>query len=177
MAATFIAIAQGVALPTSASAKTLLQLYNTHATQKLKVTRVWIQPMATTTVTAVFQTLSLGRNTTSQTTGATTVTPVAYDTDSGVSLSVTCNHSPTTSVTLVDTFRQFIYTGDEYVTGVAKFENLMALPSYALIWDIGYGDSTVEPITLNTNEGLSLTSAGVASGVGTVDVSFEFYAV
>jgi hypothetical protein len=175
MAATYTVTAQGVALPTTAAAKTLLSVYNLHATQKLNIVRVWVQNTGIAAVTGVYQTLSLGRHTTDQTVGATTVTPIKHDTDSLNLLNATTKHSPTTSVTLVDTFRQFAWTGDEFATGVAKLENLVTFPQFSIIWDSGYGDTNIEPIVLNQNEGLALTSAGVASGVGTVDVSFEIY--
>jgi hypothetical protein len=175
MANTFTALAAGVALPTTAAAKTLLSLYNLHATEKLNVCRVWVQNTGTAAVTPAFQVLSLGRHTTDQTTGSTTVTPIKHDTDSAGLTNATCKHSPTTSVTLVDTFAQIFWSGDEYATGVNKLENLNGLPLFALVFDAGYGDTNIEPIVLNQNEGLAVTSAGVASGVGTVDVCFEFY--
>lgn len=175
MANTFTALASGVALPTSAAAKTLLSLYNLHATEKLNVCRVWVQNTGTATVTAVYQTLSLGLHTTDQTAGSTTVTPIKHDTNSAALSNATCKHSPTTSVTLTATFRQMTWSGDEFVNNVNKIENLLALPTFALIFDAGYGDTNIEPIVLNQNEGLAVTSAGVASGVGTVDVCFEFY--
>lgn len=175
MANTFTALASDVALPTSAAAKTLLSLYNLHATEKLNVCRVWIQNTRTATATAVYQTLSLGRHTTDQTAGSTTVTPIKHDTNNAALSSATCKHSPTTSVTLVDTFRQILWSGDEFAVGINKIENLLALPTFALIFDAGYSDTSVQPIILNQNEGLAVTSAGVASGVGLVDVCFEFY--
>ena len=127
-------------------------------------------------MTGVFQTLSLGRYTTDQTTGLVAVTPVQHDTAALTNaLSISCGSFPTTSVTLVDVFQQQIWSGDEFITGVGKVENLLGMSQFALIWDSGYGDTNVEPIVLNTNEGVAVTSAGVASGVGTVDVICEFY--
>ena len=176
MAATYTVTAQGVALPTTAAAKTLLSVFNLDATQKLNITRVWVQNTGIAAVTPAYQVLSLGRHTTDQTTGATTVTPLKHDTNSSNLTNATAKHSPTTSVTLIDTFRQISWSGDEFATGVAKIENLQTLPQFALIWESGYGDTNIEPIVLNQNEGLAVTSAGVASGVGTVDVVFELYA-
>lgn len=175
MAATYTLLASGIALPTSAAAKTLIQLYNAHATQKLNVTRVWLQNTGIAAVTAAYQTLSFGRHTTVQTTGATALTPIKHDTSSAALLSATTNHSPTTSVTLVDVFRTMLWSGDEFANGVSKLENLLTFPTFALLFDAGYGDTNVEPIVLNQNEGVAITSAGVASGVGTVDCAIEFY--
>lgn len=175
MAASYTVTAQGIALPTTAAAKTLLSVYNLHATQKLNITRVWVQNMGIAAVTPAYQVLSLGRHTTDQTTGSTSVTPIKHDTNSAGLSNATTKHSPTTSVTLIDTFRQVSWSGDEFATGVAKLENLLTLPAFSIIWESGYGDSNIEPIVLNQNEGLALTSAGVASGVGTVDVVFELY--
>ena len=175
MASSWTALAQGVAFPTSATAKTLFKLYNTHATQKLNITRMWLINTQLTAVTGVFQTLSLGRYTTDQTTGLTAVTPIKHDTNDATTLTVSCGYAPTTSVTLVDTFAQFVRSGDEFATGVSKIENMYALPQLALIFDSGYGDTNCTPIVLNTNEGIALTSAGVASGVGAYDIKCEFY--
>lgn len=176
MARSFTALAAGVTLPTTAAAKTLFKLYNTHATMKLNVTRIWMQNSAVAAVTGVFQTISLGRYTTDQTTGLTAVTPVQHDTLALTNaLSISCGYAPTTSVTLVDVLHQMPWSGDEFVNSAAKVENLLGMPVFSLLWDSGYGDSNVEPLVLNTNQGVAVTSAGVASGVGTVDVICEFY--
>lgn len=175
MASTYTVAAQNVALPTTAAAKTLLSVFNLDATQKLNVTRVWVQNSGIAAVTGVYQVLSLGRHTTDQTAGATTITPFKHDTNSLAFTNATSKTNPTTSVTLVDIFRQYAWTGDEFATGVAKLENLQTFPQFSIIWDSGYGDTNIEPIVLNQNEGLALVSAGVASGVGTVDVVFEIY--
>jgi hypothetical protein len=174
MAQTYTALASGVTLPTTLAAKTLLKMYNTHATLKNYVTRVWCLNTAIAAVTGVYQTLSLGRFTTDQATG-TAVVPIKHDTSGVLAPTWTCASATTVSVTLVDTFMQYVRTGDEFATGTAKLDNLFSLPAFGLIFDSGYGDTNVEPIVLNTNEGLALTATGVATGVGTVDVIFEFY--
>lgn len=176
MAATYTIRAGGITLPTTAAAKTLLQVYNADATQKLNITRVWLINVQLAAVTGVFQTISLGRNTTVQTAGATALTPIKHDTSSAALTSTTANHSPTTSVTLIDTFRTMLFSGDEFATGTTKVENMQSMPNFALLWDSGYGDTATTPIVLNQNEGLSVVASGVASGVGTVDVIMELYA-
>jgi hypothetical protein len=172
---TFTAVASAVAMPTSAAAKTLFKIYNTHATMKLNVTRVWLQNTGVAVVTGVFQTVSLGRFTTDQASG-TAIVPIQHDTLALTNaLSVTCATATSTSVTLVDTFRQIIWSGDEMINSASKVENLLAMPQFSILWDSGYGDTNIEPIVLNTNEGLAVTAAGVSSGVGTVDVYCEFW--
>lgn len=175
MAATYTIRAGSVALPTSAAAKTMIQIYNQDATQKLNIVRVWVMNIQIAAVTGAFQTLTLGRNTTIQTTGATAITPIRHDTSSAALVNTVANHSPTTSVTLIDTFRTTLYSGEEFATGTTKFENMRGMPNFALLWDGGHGDSRVQPIILNQNQGLSLIASGVASGVGAIDTIVELF--
>lgn len=176
MAATYTAYAASVTLPTTATNTTLLALYNLQKTKSIYISRIWMINTGTTVVTGVYQTLTLGKFTIAPAT-TTAVALVKHDSSSTTLTAGTdyiCVTKPT-AITIVDILRNWPHDGDEYITNISKMGNLLGLPNFGLLWDSGYGDTNVKPLTLNYNEGVALNSAGVASGVGTVDVIFEFY--
>lgn len=178
MAATYTFAATAVALPTTAAATTLLALFNSSTTKSWYVTRIWVVNSGTTVVTGVMQNLSVGKYTVNQTTGATAITPVKHDTNSTTLVSGTdyvAGTKPTTAITLVETVRFQTWDGDEFINNVSKTSNMLAFPIFGNIWDSGYADTNIEPLTLNSGEGVAINSAGIASGVGTVDLYIEGY--
>lgn len=177
MVATYTLAATAVALPTSAANTTLIYLWNPSNTKNLYITRAWVLNSGTSVVTGVLQNLTLGKYVVNQV-GGTALTPVKHDTNSATLTSgtdYTAQTKPTTAITLTETLRFMTWDGDEFINNVSKMANLCAFPLFGQIWDSGYADTNIEPVILNFGEGLAINSAGVASGVGTVDLYFEFY--
>lgn len=87
MAKTYTAYATGIAF---ASNKSLLGIFNAHATRKVKLYRAWVLNNQTSAVTGVLTSMLLRKI--SALSAGTAVTPVAHDTgNTGVDLtSVTC---------------------------------------------------------------------------------------
>lgn len=168
MAETHTVTVQGTAF---ASNKSLLSLFNGAGSGRvLRVYRVWALNHQTGAVTGVMTAIELRRITAS--TGGTAQTPVKHDTNSAALVAqITSATGPTDTVT--DLFRRVLWSGDEPAVGTGTNDEMECLPANGLLWDAGYGDSNVEPITLREGQGLSLRQPG-ANTIGVIDVMFEF---
>jgi hypothetical protein len=168
MAETHTVTVQGTAF---ASNKSLLSLFNGAGSGRvLRVYRVWALNHQTAGVTGVMTAIELRRITAS--TGGTAQTPVKHDTNSAALVAqITAAAGPTDTVT--DLFRRVLWSGDEPAVGTGTNDEMECLPANGLLWDAGYGDSNVEPITLREGQGLSLRQPG-ANTIGVIDVMFEF---
>jgi hypothetical protein len=169
MAKTYTASALGIAF---ASNKSLLGIFNAHATRKVKIYRVWVLNNQTSAVTGVVTTMLLRKI--SALSAGTAVTPLAHDTgNTGVDLtSVTCVTGGTFTNTSDNAVRQILWSGDEPAVSSATSDELQCIVPLMCIWD-STGDSNIEPFVLNTSEGLHLVQPG-ANAVGVLDVLFEF---
>lgn len=169
MAKTYTAAALGIAF---ASNKSLLGILNAHASRKVKIYRIWLLNNQTSAVTGVITTMTIRKL--SALTGGTAVTPVAHDTsNTSVDLtSITCVTNGTATNTSDTALRQILWSGDEPAVSSATSDELQCIVPLMCVWD-STGDSNIEPITLNQNEGLSITQPG-SNAVGILDLFIEF---
>jgi len=169
MAKTYTAAAIGVAF---ASAKSLLGVFNAHATRKVKLYRAWQLNNQTTGVTGVLTSCSLRKI--SALSAGTAVTPVAHDTGNAtVDLtSVTCNTGGTFTNTGDNPWRVWMWSSDEPAVSSATSDEFQCIVPLMCMWD-STGDTNIEPITLNTSEGVHITQPG-ANAVGISDCFLEF---
>jgi hypothetical protein len=169
MAKTYTAYATGIAF---ASNKSLLGVFNAHATRKVKLYRSWVLNNQTTAVTGVLTSMLLRKI--SALSAGTAVTPVAHDTGNAtVDLtSVTCVTGGTFTNTADNAFRQIMWSGDEPAVSSATSDELQCIVPLMCIWD-STGDTNIEPFVCNTNEGIHILQPG-ANAVGILDVAFEF---
>lgn len=169
MAKTYTAYATGIAF---ASNKSLLGIFNAHATRKVKLYRVWVLNNQTSGVTGVLTSMLLRKI--SALSAGTAVTPVAHDTgNTSVDLtSVTCVTGGTFTNTGDNAFRQIMWSGDEPAVSSATSDELQCIVPLMCIWD-STGDSNIEPFVCNTNEGIHILQPG-SNAVGILDVAFEF---
>jgi hypothetical protein len=168
MAATYTLSAVGISFALN---KTLLAIFNGVGSGNIvKVYRVWALNNGVTAVTGVVTNLELRRITTGS--GGTAITPIKHDTTSATlpaQIVVATNASVTTS----DLFRRVIWSNDEAAANAtASFDELETIPALSTIWDVGYTDTTVEPIVLREGFGLALINTG-NTAVGSIDVFFE----
>ena len=66
-----------------------------------------------------------------------------------------------------------MWSNDEPATGTGTNDELECIVPFMYVWDAGYGDTNVEPITLREGQGLTLLHT-VTSAVGNCDAAFEF---
>lgn len=160
----------------AAAAKTYAQLYNA-GTRVLRVYRVFVVNASLTASSPsanTFPIFQLGRITTAiQAAGSTTnCTTTAHDSTNSALSSVTFNTNPTTAAPGV-VFRRQLFSPDDFAASVMKIDNLHGMIPLTVLWDGGYGDANVEPITILQNQGLILYSPASAAQ-GACDVIFEY---
>lgn len=169
MAKTYTLSAIGIAF---ASNKSLCAIFNAHATRKVRVYRVWALNNQTSAVTGVLTSMSLRKS--SAQSGGTALTPIQHDTgNTAVDLtSVTTATGATVTNTADSPVRVIMWSSDEPAVSGATSDEFQCIVPLMCIWD-STGDSNIEPITLNQNEGLHLVQPG-ANAVGILDVFMEF---
>ena len=168
MAATWRATSGAVAY---ANAKSMLDVFNATGTAKvIRVYRGYWFNNGTGAVTGVVTTAQVTRITAAS--AGSAVTPVKHDTNSAaLDTNTTCGTGRT--VTASDIFRRFLYVNEEPVVAGVTQANWLTLVPFAEVWNAGYGDSNIEPITCRSSEGVQLLHAG-SSAVGTADLELEF---
>lgn len=164
-----------------ASNKSMLAIVNLASSGVVvRVYRIWAVNNQTGAVaTGPVTPIQVSRVTTSQTTEAgitgTAITAVAHDTsNTSITNKVGCYTNATTNMTVVSnsTLRRICLTVDEPATTVLTPDEFWCFPYIAEIFNTGYRDSNVEPITLRPGEGLEVRQPG-ANALGL----FQFNAV
>ncbi len=176
MAATWTAYAAGVTH--AASNKVYLQIFATASnTQVIKIRRIWVINAQAAAVTGIISgTLSIGSFSTAASAGSpSTITPVAHDTtNAAVNANITINSGNTTNGTPVNVYRTIPFASDEPATGTFKLENFYATPSTSLIWDAGFEDTNIDPLTIPASTAGGICVYGTMTAVGNIDIAIEF---
>ena len=151
----------------------MLDVFNATASAKIiKVYRGYWFNNGVSAVTGVLTTAQVTRTTTG--TGGTTVTPVKHDSaNAALDANTTCgtNRAPTAT----DIFRRFLFVNEEPVVAGVTQANWLTLVPFAEVWNAGYGDTVIQPLTCNNGEnaGVQLLHSG-SSAVGSADLELEF---
>jgi hypothetical protein len=171
MAQTWTAYFQAVAF---GNAKNMAAILNTHATEKLSIYRVGILNTQTAAVTGVLVDLQLRvyQSGSPSLSSPTAITPTPHDSTNTAPASATYGHAGTIAGT-AQTLRRIAWSNDEPAVSSATSDEFECLVPWNIIWDAGYGDSNVQPLTLNQNQ-MVLLFCNTNSTVGTLDTWMEF---
>jgi hypothetical protein len=176
MAATFMVQTTAQA---TASARIYFYMRNTDATLITRIRRVWVR----NTFTGVAFTGGMNMIQLSLETGApsggTAQTPRPYDTtlNTLTGLTATAYSTAITGTTQGAVIRQFLVGNDERT---AKYNTAPTIDDFwgeypfQCVWDSGYGDSNIQPLTLRQNEGFSIRNTTVVAAGGGLDFVVEF---
>jgi hypothetical protein len=168
MAATWRATGGAIAY---AATKDMLDVFNATGTARvIRAYRCYWFNNGTGAVTGVITTGQVRRITAAS--SGTAVTPVKHDTNSSA-LDANTTAGTNRTVTGTDIFRRFLFVNEEPVVAGTTQANWLTLVPFAEIWNAGYGDTNVEPITCRAAEGVQLFHSG-SSTVGTADLEIEF---
>lgn len=169
MAQTFTALYPGV---TFAAGKVLAGILNAHATEVLKIRRVGLVNMQPSAVAGVICAIELRKYTdTAELSGGSTVTPVAHDSANTAAASAVFSFNSTPSGTS-NLLRRIWWSSDEPSVGTGTVDELECNIPLNIVWDAGYGESDVQPLTLRQDE--SMVVYNVSGTVGAIDVWIEF---
>jgi hypothetical protein len=171
MANTQTAYFTGVAF---AATKNMAAILNTHATEKIKILRVGLLNAQTAGVTGVLCAIELRKYTSGTLAAPTAVVPVKHDSTLAAPLSATIGHAGTIGGTPV-TLRRIFWSSDEAAISTGTLDEWETLVPLNIIWDAGYYDASVEPLTLNQNEMIMVYNVSGAAGL--LDVWIEYTVV
>lgn len=169
MANTWHASTQGAAY---AANKHMLDVFNSStSTRVIRVYRCWWFNNGTAAITGVLNQGRINRITASS--AGTTVTPVAHDT-SNSALNANTTAGTNRTITVGNIIRQLINSPDEPTVTTLDWDSLLTLVPFAQVWDSGYGDTNIQPLTCqaSTSQGVSIQS--ITQTVGSGDFEMEF---
>jgi len=171
MAQTFTLYSNGIAF---AATKIMQGIKNLHATEVLKVRRVGLLNAQTAGVTGVVCSLAYNFHvnptwTTPVTTGATIAT---HDTTNSAPASYAYGSAGTYSAAAALTLRRTIWSSDEAAASSATSDELECFVPLNILFDAGYGDANVQPLTLRQNDFAGVYNISGAAGL--LDVWCEF---
>jgi hypothetical protein len=151
----------------------MIGILNGSTTHILKLRRVWALNIQTGTPTGVICQFDLRFRSATATWGSpTSVSPVTHDTTNGALASCTAGHAGTPAGGTEYTFRRYIWSSDEPAVSSATSDELECIVPFNLLWDSGYGDSNVQPITLRQDQMVYIYN--VSGAAGAADFIFEF---
>jgi hypothetical protein len=168
MAETFTAYFPGIAF---AASKVMAGILNTHATELLKIRRAGLINMQTGAVTGVQCTLELRKYTATATlSGGSSVTPVPHDTTNTAPASASYSHTSTPGGTS-NLLRRLWWSSDEPSVAGSTIDELETNPFLNTVWDSGYADANVQPLTLRQDESFVIFCTSGTAGL--VDLWIE----
>lgn len=169
MAATYTVAYLNVAY---ASAKNMFAIYNGSGSGKIvKIRRIWMIS-SSSTATGTFGIMSLGRFSNAYT-GGTGGTFLKHDSNSAsVPAQIVTAQNPT-AVTINGLIRVIGRSGEEIVVSDNKLSAFGALVPLNCIYDAGYGDANVQPITLRETEGIVLQAGTGVQPTGSTSMYIE----
>lgn len=170
MAQTWTAYYSGVAF---AATKNMAAVLNQHASEVLSIRRVGLLNAQTAGVTGVlcaveFRAFFAGSP---NLTAPTAITPVSHDSTNTAPASAVYGHAGTIAGTPL-TLRRIFWSSDEAAISTATLDELETLVPLNIIWDAGYGDSNVQPLTLRQNQMAMVYNVSGAAGL--LDTWIEF---
>lgn len=155
-----------------AANKHMIDLFNASAsTRYLRAYRIYGFNNGTTGVTGVLNTLRIF--TTSAASAGTALTPVTMDT-SNATLNANSTAGTGRTITTVSQVRQLLHSPDEPAVTTLDWDSLGTLVPFAEVWNLGYGDTTVQPLTFRAAENRGVTLQSITQTVGSGDFEILF---
>jgi hypothetical protein len=157
----------------AAANKHLLDVFNaSSSTRYIRIYRAYLFNNQTGAVTGVLNTLKICILSTSVSAGSA-VTPVAMDsTNAALNANTTSGTGRTT--TIANTIRQIVHSPDEPALNTLDWDSLGTLVPFAELWNTGYGDANIQPVTCRASENRGFSIQNVTQTVGVADLEILF---
>ena len=171
MANTWRATSQGI---TYAANKDMLDVFNSSASNRyIRVYRMFFLNNGIGVGTGALGTVRVQRITAAS--AGTGVTPVAHN-SANAALNVNTTAGTNRTITTSHIYRQILWQNDEATVTTLDMDALLTLIPFGEIWNSGYGDTAVEPLTAvpGTSEGFSIVNVTLATAIVTADAEIEF---
>ena len=142
-------------------------------TRVLRIARMGLLNNQTAGVTGVACFMEIRKYPATMTWGTpTAVTPIAHDSANSALSSVTAGNLGTPAGSTPAILRRIFWSSDEPSISTATSDELECFVPLNVIWDAGYGDSSVQKVAIRQNEGFMLYNT--VGAVGLVDIWTEF---
>lgn len=169
MANTWQAIQTAVAY---AANKHMLDVFNSpSSTRYIRVYRAYAFNNGTAAVAGVLNTLRC--NITTAASAGTANTPITMDT-SNAALNANTTAGTNRTITVGNIIRQVLHSPDEPTVTTLDWDALGTLVPFAEIWNAGYGDANIQPVTLRASESRGFSIQSITQTVGTGDFEIMF---
>jgi len=169
MANTWQAASQAV---TFAANKHMLDVFNGSAsTRFIRVYRAYAFNNGTGAVTGVLNTFRCNIITAS--TAGTAVTPVTMDT-TNTALNANTTAGTNRTITVGSIIRALLQSPDEPTVSTLDWDALGTLVPFAEVWNAGYGDVNVQPVTCRAGEARGFSLQSITQTVGSNDYEIMF---
>jgi hypothetical protein len=157
-----------------AATKNMGCIKNLHATEKLKVRRVGLLNAQTGTPTGVVCLIEfrLDINPTFSAPTQTGVTICKHDSVNTAPANYLYGSIGSYAAGSAFTLRRTVWSSDEPAASTATSDELQCFVPLNILFDAGYGDSNVQPLTLNQNDASLVYNTSGAAGL--VDIWIEF---
>ena len=169
MANTWQAITLGA---TYLAAKHMLDVFNAAASARhVRIYKAFLFNNGTAAVAGVLNTARCNIITASS--AGSAVVPISHDTtNSALDANTTAGSART--ITVGSIIRQILHSPDEPTVTVLDWDSLGTLVPFAEIWNAGYGDSTIQPITCHAAESRGFSIQSITQTVGSGDFEILF---
>lgn len=168
MASTYIATVQ----PNFSANYNLLAICNTHATLIVKIRRLRLLNHQSAGVVGVPAFGEFRLYTGAGISGHAAVTPVSMDTtNSAINAAILFGYGGALTGTPT-VLRRYVWSTDEAVSTALTIDEYQTIDTWMTLWDVGFGDSNIQKLTLRQNEMVSLYNLSGATGAVTVWISF-----
>lgn len=171
MANTWKATSQGI---TYAANKDMLDVFNSSAsTRFIRVYRMYLLNNGTGAGTGALGTVRIQRITAAS--AGTAVTPVPHS-SAYAALNANTTAGTNRTITTSHIYRQVLWQNDEATVTTLDMDALLTLLPFTELYNSGYGDSNVEPLTAvaGTSEGFAIVNVTLATAAVTADAEIEF---
>jgi len=171
MAQTWTAYGNGLAF---AANKNMMAILNLHAAEIIKIRRLGILNSQTGAVTGVLCSMEFRLYpATASLSAPTAITPVTHDSTNTLPASYTLGTLGTPATTgTAQALRRIFWSSDEAAISTATSDELETYVPLNIIFDAGYGDANVQPLTLRQNQMACLYNISGAAGL--LDIWMEF---
>lgn len=155
-----------------AANKHMIDVFNgSSSTRHIRIYKIFGFNNGTTGVTGVLNTLRVFL--TSAASAGTTITPVTMDTGNAA-LNANTTSGTGRTITNGSQLRQLLHSPDEPAVTTLDWDALGTLVPFAQLWDTGYGDSNIQPITCHASEARGVTLQSITQTVGSGDFEALF---
>jgi hypothetical protein len=171
MAQTFTYYAKDIAF---AATRVMAGIKNLHATEVIKVRRVGLINAQTAGVTGVVCSLEFRKDTNPTWTSPVTTghTIATHDSTNTAPASYSYGSVGTYTAAAAMTLRRTIWSSDEAAASSATSDELECFVPLNVLFDAGYGDANVQPLTLRQNDFAGVYNISGAAGL--LDIWTEF---